>query len=361
MKVIKEGATRIIVPTGVFYNPKMELSRDINIACVSAFSNQNERYVDALAATGIMGIRVAKEVGLDVTINDLSRRAYNTILKNVKLKNVECDIHNEDANVLLSKRGYDIVDIDPFGSPAPFLDASCASVRRLLITTATDTAPLCGAHKNAGIRKYSAVPLRTEYYKEMGVRILLGKIIRDLARHDKSAHPLLSYTVRHFIRSYILVEKGAKRADKSIEKLGYITHCFRCGDRSIKAGLIPFIDERCRNCGYPLRVAGPVYLGGIHDHSFCLNVLNELERRDLGEKKHAMRIIRSCSEELDLPFYYDHHHICKRLGVSVSSMEDLIRALREERFDASRTHFSGTSFKTNAKVDEVEEIVRSMI
>ena len=70
---------------------------------------------------------------------------------------------------------FNIVDLDPFGSPAPYLDAATRSVVHLLEVTATDTAPLCGAHFNSGMRKYAAVPLNNEFHSEMGVRILLGK------------------------------------------------------------------------------------------------------------------------------------------------------------------------------------------
>ncbi|MGB2841167.1 MAG: hypothetical protein WBC40_01615 [Halobacteriota archaeon] len=53
----KEGTTRILVPkqptNPIFYNPKMELCRDIDIASVSAFvsslPSKHLTYIDALA------------------------------------------------------------------------------------------------------------------------------------------------------------------------------------------------------------------------------------------------------------------------------------------------------------------------
>jgi tRNA (guanine26-N2/guanine27-N2)-dimethyltransferase len=347
--VIREGQTEIYVANGVFYNPRMELSRDISVACIAAFSHRATSYIDALAATGVMGIRIANELdGMHVTINDWSKRAYELILKNVKSNDVECVVHHENANAILSTNGYDVVDIDPFGSPVPFLDSSCSSAHKLLVVTATDTAPLCGAHENAGIRKYAAVPLNTEYHKEMGIRVLLGKIFRDLARHDKSAQPLLSYTTAHFIKSYIYVEKGARKADECLKGLGFILHCFECGYRSSIHGLVVFLNDRCPNCGSRLSMAGPLYLGPIHDKGFCREAIRELERNEFFMRKRAINLLERCSEEMDLPFYYDHHNICRRLKVTALAMEDLICKLRGNGFSATRTHFSGTSFKTNA-------------
>jgi tRNA (guanine26-N2/guanine27-N2)-dimethyltransferase len=55
----------------------------------------------------------------------------------------------KDANVLLREgpqRGFDIVDLDPYGSVVPFLDSAVGAVREggLLCITCTDTRVLCG-------------------------------------------------------------------------------------------------------------------------------------------------------------------------------------------------------------------------
>jgi len=218
---IKEGTTRIIVPQqhltkSMFYNPTMELCRDIDIASiaafVSSFPSRNLTCIDALAGTGVRGVRVANEVGLQVTINDHSTPAYELIKRNIALNAVEerAVAYNENANVLLVQHRYDLVDIDPFGSPIPFLDAACQSVKRLLLITATDTAPLCGAH-TGGVRIYGARPLNTEYHAEMGTRILLGAVTRELGRYDKAIQPLLSYASAHFIRLIARVKRVRKK------------------------------------------------------------------------------------------------------------------------------------------------------
>ncbi|MDY6932332.1 MAG: tRNA (guanine(10)-N(2))-dimethyltransferase, partial [Halobacteriota archaeon] len=289
-EIVTEGITEVLVPileesanyppssAPVFYNPKMELNRDISIACISAFSGkENLSYVDCLSATGIMGLRVASEVGIYVTINDRSPMAFDLIKKNVEMSGKDITINNGDANQLLRREKFDIVDIDPFGSPTPFLDSASVSVEKLLCVTATDTAPLCGAHKNAGIRKYSAIPLNTEYHKEMGARILLGKIIRDLAPYDKSGEPLLTFTSRHFLRAFVKIEKGAKKADESMKELGFIMHCFNCGYRDSLKGLAINSPEKCPLCAYKLSLAGPLYIGKIQDKVFCKKVIEGLE------------------------------------------------------------------------------------
>lgn len=330
----------------------MELSRDINVAAISAFPDLYT-YVDALAATGVQGIRVAKEVGLGVTINDKSKLAYEDILENVHLNDVECKVRNEDAKVLLASDSYDVVDIDPFGSPAPFLDVAAGSAKKLLVVTATDTAPLCGAH-SSGIRKYAAVPLKTEYYKETGIRILLGAIVRNLARYDKATKPLLAYTSEHFIRAYVSVERSASKANDSMRALGFIAHCFNCGHRYSKSGLTAPVNGNCSNCGGSMKIAGPMYLDKIHEASFCDSVLGRVK------SKRGSKIVRLCLNELNvnIPFHFDHHWICKKMGIAPCSIDKVFTKLRENGFLVSSTHYSGTSFKTNASMMEIMDVLR---
>ncbi|MDI6903792.1 MAG: tRNA (guanine(10)-N(2))-dimethyltransferase [Methanocellales archaeon] len=368
-KMIQEGSTKIIVPildketnyppssAPVFYNPRMELCRDLSVACVAAFAGKRNSYVDALGATGIRGVRIANEVGLDVAINDWSSQAHELIKKNIELNRLSAKALRKNASVLLSESHFDIVDIDPFGSPAPFIDAACRSVSKMLCITATDTAPLCGAHKASGIRKYGAIPLKTEYHPEMGVRILLGAIARNLARYDKSLAPLLSYAMEHYFRVYLAVEKGAAKSNEMTRQVGFICHCFGCGFRSWKYGLAAHMPEKCPSCAERISLAGPLWLGRLHDRKFCNLVLDELESRKLGTRKRAMRLVRLCAEELEIPTYYDQHTICKELKINPPPIETFIEMLHEAGFQASRTHFSGTSFKTDAPLGEIEKIL----
>ena len=368
---IKEGATRILVPEKtkktIFYNPKMELCRDIDIAGVAAFvssiPNRSQlTYIDALAGTGVRGVRVAKEVGLSVTINDRSTHAYELINQNIKLNElgVRVKSYNENANVLLLQNKYDLVDLDPFGSPIPFLDAACKSVKKLLSVTATDTAPLCGAH-SGGMRKYDAKPLKTEYHKEMATRILVGRVTRDLCKYDKAIQPLLSYSTAHFVRIFAEVEKGAKKADERMHRLGFIAHCFSCGNRFVFScsGMLG-IQEKCALCGTRIRIAGPLYMGAIKEKRFCELVHGELRKRDMGKKKEAIKIVETCINELDIPFYYAHHAICKTLKVAPTSISSVIAALHSSGFSASKTHFSDTAFKTDARIDEIKDVVKGL-
>jgi tRNA (guanine26-N2/guanine27-N2)-dimethyltransferase len=368
-KIITEGKTQVKVPipddtssfppssAAVFYNPAMRMNRDISVAVISCFSKNapDYTYLDALSASGIRGLRIANDAGLNTTLCDWEETSVELIKKNIELNNLSnCVAIKRNANVVMLDNSFDIIDLDPFGSPAPFLDAACRSARRLLCITATDTAPLCGAHKKAGMRNYAAVPLKTEYYPEMGVRILMGAVARTLAKHDKAMKPLLSYASVHYVRLFAEVKKDIKAADDCLNSMGFISHCFGCGSRERRYGLAVHLPERCPVCGHTMSLAGPLWLGRLHDSGFCGELLGELENRGF---KEAVKLIATCRDELDIPMHYDYHRLCKSIGITAMPTDELISVLRERGFKASRTHFSGISFKTDAGMEEIKSIM----
>lgn len=381
-KTIVEGTTKVSVPVPpkdatfppsaapVFYNPEMELNRDINVAATSAFVarllsrkeilREEVRYVDAFSASGIRGLRIAGEVGIHATINDWSPEAFEMMKENIKINGLEEKTlaTRKNANVLLHEQKFHIVDVDPFGTPSPFLDAASASVRSLLSVTATDTAPLCGAHLKAGIRKYAAVPLNTEYHSEMGLRVLLGACARELAKYEKGMLPLLSHVTRHYVRAYLGILPGTKHTDRTLKSMGFSIHCPTCGFRGSVYGLAVHIEKECPICGDITKIAGPLWLGPFREQAFCDEVISELETHPLNTKDKAKKIITFCRDELDIPMFYDQHVICKELGASATGIETLIEAFKAHGFEASRTHFSGTSFRTDAPLTVIKEIIR---
>lgn len=64
--------------------------------------------------------------------------------------------------------GYDMVDLDPYGSPAQLLDAAVQSVcdGGLLAVTATDMAVLCGNNGEVCWTKYGSYPIHRTYCHE---------------------------------------------------------------------------------------------------------------------------------------------------------------------------------------------------
>lgn len=359
--IVCEGSVSIKVPDSdsVFYNRNQELNRDITIAVLRAFRARYEHvddYLDAMTASGIRGVRAAAD-GWSVTMNDWDEESARISRENLSRNNLDATVTNRNANALLHENRFDIVDIDPFGSPIPYIDAAFRGTRFLLCVTATDTAPLCGAHFRAGIRRYGAVPRNTEYHPEMGLRILLSAIARSGAKIDRGISPLLSHVTRHYVRTYLLISERATDADESVDALGYLYHCEDCLHRSTEKGFIPHPPLACQNCdGSRILSAGPLWLASIRDPQFVTETIEHVSD-DMGESRAATRILNRLRMELDLPTHFDQHKLCKLWNRPAESMDDFLQKIRDHGFETSRAHYHGTAFKSVATVDEIQKAV----
>lgn len=366
MQTVREGTVTITVPPrgdsetdrAVFYNPTQELNRDITIAALRAYRERNPAvttYLDAMTATGIRGIRATAD-GWEVTCLDLDPEAVELCQENLAANDLAATVAHRDAAVELHEQWYDVVDIDPFGTPIPYVDPAFKRTRHLVCITATDTAPLCGAHFNSGIRRYGAVPRNTEYHGEMGVRILLSALARTAARYDVGITPVLTHATRHYVRTYLTLTRTATAADATIDELGYIHHCWECRTRTVEDGLIAHPPETCPSCGSDhVDAAGPVWLAPVHDRAFVDRAKHSLTP-DMGTHETATALLETLHAELDTPTHYDQHRLCRLWSRSASAMDDFLAAIRAAGYPASRTHYGGTTFKTTADLETIKTI-----
>jgi tRNA (guanine26-N2/guanine27-N2)-dimethyltransferase len=357
---ITEGGVELDVPEqpeagvgeGVFFNPVQELNRDLTVGVLRAYDDECDSYLDAHAATGVRGVRAARE-GYDATLCDTDSDAVALCRDNLARNDLDGRVAERNANVLMHEHRFDVVDLDPFGTPIPFADSAFRSARHLVCVTATDTAPLCGAHKQSGIRSYSAVPQNTEYHPEMGLRVLVGALARTAARYDVAATPILSHATSHYVRTYLSLSHRASDANDALDELGYVHHCFSCRHRETQQGLIAQPPESCPACGGRVRTAGPLWLAQVHDAAFVARVREHITD-EMGTAARARDLLDMLDGELDSSTHYDQHRLCKQWGRSASAMDEFLDRLRAAGFAASRTHYGGTTFKTDATVEEIE-------
>ena len=76
----------------------------------------------------------------------------------------------------------------------------------------------------------------------------------------------------------------------------------------------------------------------------------------MGTAGRARDLLRTLEAELNEPTHYDQHRLCKTWGRSATAMDEFLAALRSVGFDASRAHYAGTAFKTNASVADIEAV-----
>jgi len=378
-KLIQEGRINIKVPffekisskAPVFYNPVMELNRDLSVAAITRFQMDRESEIkicDAFGGTGIRAIRYSKEIEgvCEVVTNDTNPLAVRLAKENIIMNNLNnVKVCMEEANILLRQRRgeFDVIDIDPFGTPSYHVESAAYSLKSsgMLCVTATDTSALCGTYKEPCIRKYGSMPLKTEYCHEIGIRILAGFLARTFAKYRKSVNLKFSHSTQHYMRIYITSDKGAKITDNSLGNLGYILHCSNCLNREIITGITPRLPLKCAICGEQYKVAGPLWCGKILDADFIKGMLNIASAIKINKKKKALKILETCYEESNAPAtFYDLHKICKKLKISVPPLERVLKTLKNRGYFASRTHFKPTGIKTDAPLKKLKEMINDI-
>jgi tRNA (guanine26-N2/guanine27-N2)-dimethyltransferase len=361
--------------TPVFYNPLMSFNRDVAVLALRAYQRRVQRSLDVcepFTGCGVRVIRFAKEVPhvRHLVLNDLNPQAINLTRFNVERNGLseKITIQQLDAHALLSrharpKKRFDVVDLDPFGSPSPFLDSAVRAIKRggLLALTATDMAPLCGVKPAACVRKYLGKPLRTAYCHEVAVRLVLNALVLNAAKHDLGVTVFLSHSTDHYIRVYTQIVPGAQRANDAIGRLGYLVHCFHCLNRRWTIGLSNFPPRTCAVCGGEMAVAGPLWMGNLFDSDFCRDMLEDARSVELGDRRRVVRLLNAILTEVGgPPTYYVVDKISEKLGLPGLSKAALIEKLVDSGYHATETHFNPRGIRSNAPISVIDAHSREL-
>ncbi|KAJ3206244.1 tRNA methyltransferase 1 [Clydaea vesicula] len=358
---IKEGMAEILNANGeVFYNP------------------------------GLRSIRYGKEIenndqNLVIFANDFDKDAVENIKANIKLNNLEHIIEPSlgDCNFIMYKAmnenlKYDVVDLDPYGSASPFIDAAVQSVNDggLLCVTCTDMQVLAGGQTEANFTKYGGINLTTTpYCHEMGLRSLLHCIQTSASRYKKYITPLLSCSIDFYLRVFVKISLGAAETKKAVCKTSMIYHCHSCKSfttsslgKRIDTGKgfkyttnkLP-VDSKCIECGSSITVAGPLYSGPLHDVTFVKKMIDHVKNnpKKFGTEVRMTGMLTLISEELEDPFYYAIDKLCQVVHCSTPALKLVTSALLNQGYKFSASHCLSGSLKTNAPSTVLWDVIRS--
>jgi len=370
-----EGGTRLIVPkvsleraepptTPVFFNPAASTNRDISVSITEASSGNT--FCDSLAGVGARGIRIAKEVGrrMDVTLVDFNNLSLRLARRSALLNGVKrkCSVFNEEANSFLYSRfrrseKFDFVDIGPFGTPVPYLQAGLNAIadEGILSFTATDTAVLCGVYPRVSLRRYGATTLNNSFHHETAVRVLLGWCQRVAGSIDMGMVPIAAHVTKHYIRVFVRARVGATKADASLKSLGFVTRCTSCAHTW--AGHEPA--DRCVECGQKARHAGPLWIGKVSDEELVRSAAEEAKARGFSKAEETLRSLLGV--DAFPPYSFSIEEICSILKVASVSPERVAQVLRSSGFRCMAQPFEKTGLKSDCSMREMIAAVKVAI
>lgn len=358
---ITEGLARINLKKGVFFNPKMELCRDITSLAISTLPELT--ICDGMCATGVRGIRYAleNENVKHVALVDMDENAIALATQNIIINNLDFPVVQSDINHFLYRGGekFNFVELDPFGSPVPFIRSALLNLRAskegFLSVTATDTAVLCGAQTKACQIYYGARPLHNYLCHEAGARILLSHIARVASPLEMGIEPIITLSKHHYFKLILKVKKGAVPALDSVKQLGYVSWCPNCF--TTKTWKDPFIKKECE-CGHIVEWSGPSWLSNLFDKEALEKMKSENINRNYANKKVVSQLLHLLSLDAEMPpFYFDIHKISDKLDAPSKKFEIVFTELERRGFRVSRTHFNPNAIKTDADAQTVFDVI----
>ncbi|MGA8905185.1 MAG: methyltransferase domain-containing protein, partial [Candidatus Bathyarchaeia archaeon] len=311
-----EGRARLpLIPRGVFYNPRMNLGRDFAVLFSASFFPEGKRLCvcDAMTGSGVRAVRYMLEAPnvARVVAADKSPEAVEAAKRTIRLNSLEkaVAVVESDANLLLlehMQERFDLVDLDPFGSPAPYLESALRAIADggILAATATDMGPLTGARPAACFRKYGARTIRTEFEKEMAVRIIAGCLGAIAGRLELGVEVVFAHASDHYARIYAALRKGKAFANQSAKQLGFLEYCPKCLMRN-SADSLGSIEMVCKCCGTQVEIGGPIWLGRLWDGGVVQRMVQRTPTLSSMRLSEIQMILSRIIEEADnSAFYY---------------------------------------------------------
>lgn len=345
------------------------------------------RVLEGLAASGLRSVRFALEVpGLQsVTANDFSTKAAALIARNAQYNGVShlLQASCKDASMLMyemrgKKERYDVIDLDPYGSPASFLDAAVQAVSEggLLCVTCTDMAVMAGNSGETCYSKYGSVSIKAKYCHEMALRIILHSLDQRAGVYQRYIQPLLSVSVDFYIRVFVRVFTGQAKVKNSASKQALVYNCVGCGSFHLQRmgrrtsngkhmkyspATGPPVGPECEHCGQRHQMGGPLWAEPIHDLAFVQKVLSSVSGNPsrFGTSKRIEGMLSMVTEELeDVPLYYTVDNLSSTIHCNTPSQLQFRSALLHAGHRVSLSHACKNAIKTDAPPAALWDIMR---
>jgi tRNA (guanine26-N2/guanine27-N2)-dimethyltransferase len=193
-------------------------------------------------------------------------------------------------------QAFDVVDLDPYGSPCTLLDAAVDSVAEggLLMVTASDTSVLCGNSAETCFARYGSYSLHMDYSHEQALRIILGCVAQHAARHRRVIEPVLSLSVDFYVRLFMRVRTSASESKFTASKLSYVWQSTGCdswwlqpvgtaqekwGCTKFQVGKGPAVPGICPISGGKFLMGGPIWNGPLHAPQHVAWIFKNIEVR----------------------------------------------------------------------------------
>lgn len=397
--------------------------------------------LDALSATGLRALRYASEIPFStcVVANDLSPSAIQSMKTNVEynglgekirpnIGDARAYMYNCQDSSSTNNQGnrignFDVIDLDPYGTATPFLDAAVQGVKDggLLCVTCTDAGVWASnGYPEKSFALYGGVPIKGGHSHEGGLRLILHALATSGAKYGLAIEPLLSLSIDFYARVFVRVHRSPAEVKFTAGNMMLVYNCDSgCGawetqplsatkQKLDKKGNPfyhygfaqgPTASPLCSQCGIKTHLAGPMWAGPLHNPQFIQKILAMLPGADKEIYQTTDRIegmlITALEEDLDLvsstdggsteektnepaefsaiiprtdpvarepyPFYMNLSYLSKVLHTSTMPVDAFRGSLRHLGYRSTRSHAKPNSIRTDAPWEVIWEIMREWV
>ncbi|KAL4509900.1 hypothetical protein ABPG72_010093 [Tetrahymena utriculariae] len=397
----------------VFYNPVQVFNRDLTVLVIHMFKEhlketRKEKFdgitiLDALSASGLRAIRFSKELKdvKKVYANDISEAAHKLMKDNFILNNLDLskiDMTLKDAVQLMYEQKFkstsgdrnarfDVIDLDPYGTCAPFLDCAIQGAvgETLLCITSTDSRILCGPDTQKCYYLYGSSRAKIAAYEENAVRIILYTANSIANRYGKFITPLLCYMSEFYVRVFLIIKPGKLECGRSLVRTGNVFHCDNCQNqyfqtfgkqsKAKQSDAQKHVPQKlnlpsniCNQCGDNFTINGPIWTDKMNDQDFIQKTIDYLnsDKFDLplATKKKIEGMLHSIQLEQkagvdNIPLGYNFEHLSKMMKTTVPSKKKIFSAIKSLNYSIEQTYLNPAIYKTNAPSEIVFDVVRN--
>lgn len=336
-----------------FYNPKAETVRDLAVLAAAIYRRDRGslRVLDAMAGCGVRSLRYALESEADfVWANDSNTDIQTVLSENLaQLSPKQYQISDRDAirvffDCYNRQDYYDLVDVDGFGSPVPYVHASLSAcaIDGLIYLTSTDGRTVTGRAPENCVADYGAVARIHPAVHEQGLRLILGNVQQQAASRGLGIVPVFSYFTGQTYRVMVRLVSSIQLTEQNYGFLGF---CHECGTYQ-QVDWRKLGRSQCLQEGRSLVLSGAMWLGNLHD-------ANQLARMiDLATDWNwtsQIRLLELMQAEAEMPpYFYTLGEIGRRGKLDIPKSNYLMQTLRSWGYRASLTHLDREAIKTDA-------------
>ncbi|MDJ0582940.1 tRNA (guanine-N1)-methyltransferase [Crocosphaera sp.] len=353
-----------------FYRPHSKITRDLGVLAAKVYKQKQGklRVLDVMTGCGVRSIRYYLESDADyIWANDSNPENKAIIESNLgfMLEENKAKVTYKNANNIFfecynNKDYYDLVDLDAFGSPNPYLSTAlwATKIGGLIYITCTDGRTGTGHLPEKCLQVYGSYGRSHPAAQEQVLRLIIGNCLQQAATMGLGIEPIFSFFTG---QTYRVMLRLLPKINLSLDNYGFLGYCHNCGEY-ITISYQQLGKSRCynqqENKYYNYTFSGAMWLGDLHNQEYLKTMKNLAI--NLKWTKVSDLLSTMINESNFPPYFYTLGEIGRRGKLDIPKRSQLITALENKGFSATITHINSQAIKTNATLKQCLEIAEKL-